>query len=144
MVRNLLIGLGALLLVAGLVCWQERSVRRRVARSMIGRKKRSAQEFGDTFFAGPQAEIAGHTREMLSRHFQLDLSRLHPDDRFTEDLQLPELDSLAVVNLVTEIEQTFGIRIPEHEAARLNTVRALVLFVASALDRRHSQPGSTS
>src|SRR2546430_3131207 len=52
-----------------------------------------------------------------------DLSRLHPDDRFIEDLEMVELDSLSAVNFAVDIEREFGISIADADAARLKTFR---------------------
>ena len=46
-------------------------------------------------------------------------SRIPPDARFKEDL---EIDSLLVVDIVIDIERRFGIRLPEEDLVRMSTL----------------------
>ena len=60
-------------------------------------------------------------------------------DAFTEDTLLlgaiPELDSMAVVNVITEIEERFGVRIEDDElsAETFATVGSLRRFISGKL-----------
>ena len=51
--------------------------------------------------------------------------------RFKEDL---EADSLDLVELTVELEDTYGIRIPDEEAARILTVGQAADYVAAHAD----------
>ncbi len=120
----------------GLLVWlQERFVRSLVARRLRG-EPRTPEEFGRHYFTPDTADIATRVREILARHIQVDLSRLGPDDRFIEDLEMVELDSLSTVNFTVDIEQDFGIAIPDTDAERIKTLRDVVEYVAGAV--RHT------
>jgi acyl carrier protein len=118
----------------GLFVWlQERSVRRLVMNRMHRRDARTAEEFGKQFFPPDIAPIATRLWEILARHIEVDLSRLSPDDRFIEDLEMVELDSLSTVNFALDIEREFGISIPDTDAERLKTFRDVVQYVSGAV-----------
>ena len=73
-------------------------------------------------------EVMARIRAHLSAELEIDPERIQADTRFKEDL---EADSLDLVELVMELEDTYGIRIPDDEAARILTVGQAADFVAS-------------
>ncbi len=124
------------LAIAPLLWLHDRSIRRLVAKRMRPREARTAEEFGRHFFTQDTMSIATRLREILARHIEVDLSRLHPDDRFIEDLEMSELDSLSTVNFAVDIEREFGITIPDADAARLKTFSDVVEYVSGTV--RHT------
>jgi acyl carrier protein len=112
----------------------ERAVQRRVIKRMQSRPSRTDEEFGRDLFPSEMAQIAAKTREILARHLTVDLSGLSPEDTFV-DLEMAELDSMATVGFVLDLEQEYGIKIPDRETAKMKTFKDVVLYVSGAVGK---------
>jgi len=73
-------------------------------------------------------EVLARIREHLSTELEIDPTRIQPETRFKEDL---EADSLDLVELVVELEDSYGLRIPDEQAARILTVGQAADYVAA-------------
>lgn len=73
-------------------------------------------------------EILGRIREHLATELEVDPAVIKDTTRFREDL---EADSLDLVELTVELEDTYGIRIPDEEAAKILTVGQAADYVAA-------------
>ena len=71
-------------------------------------------------------------RSHLAEELEVDPSRIQDDTRFKEDL---EADSLDLVALVQELEDRYGVRIPDEDAARITTVGQAADYVALRLEQ---------
>jgi acyl carrier protein len=65
-------------------------------------------------------------REHLADELELDPARITEDTHFREDLSA---DSLDLYTLVQELEDSYGVKMSEEEAARIHTVRQAVDYV---------------
>jgi acyl carrier protein len=65
-------------------------------------------------------------RAHLADELEVDPGRIQQDTRFKEDL---EADSLDLYTLVQELEDSYGVRISDEEAAKILTVGQAVDFV---------------
>ena len=73
-------------------------------------------------------EVLELVREHLADALQIDVGRIHEGARFREDL---DADSLDLVELVMELEDRYGVRIPDEEAVRIRTVGQAADYVAA-------------
>ena len=80
-------------------------------------------------------ELFERVRDHLAAELAVDGSTIHAGSRLKEDLNA---DSLHLVELLVELEDSYGIRIPEDEAARIETVGQVVDYVAARVPERAS------
>jgi len=73
-----------------------------------------------------RAEVLDRIRDHLATELEIDPSRIRDETRFKEDL---EADSLDLVELTVELEDHYGIRIPDDQAAKISTVGQAADFV---------------
>ena len=75
-------------------------------------------------------EVMTKVREHLAAELEVDPGRVADETRFREDL---DADSLDLYELVMELEDTYGIRVSEEDAAEIETVGQAVDFVIARL-----------
>jgi acyl carrier protein len=73
-------------------------------------------------------EVLERIREHLATELEVDPGRIDEGTRFKEDL---EADSLDLVELLVELEDRYGIRVPDEQAAKILTVGQAADFVAA-------------
>ena len=73
-------------------------------------------------------EVLDMIRTHLADELEVDPARVEPSTRFREDLSA---DSLDLYTLVQELDDTYGVKISDEEAARIQTVGAAIDFVLS-------------
>jgi acyl carrier protein len=73
-------------------------------------------------------EVMNLVRDHLVTELEIPADRITPETRFREDL---DADSLDLYELVMELEDRYGIRVSEEEAAELRTVGDAVDFVSA-------------
>ncbi len=73
-------------------------------------------------------EVLTLVREHLADELDLDESEIQEGSRFKEDLGA---DSLDLYTLTQELEDTYGVKIPEEDAIELTTVGLAVDYVAA-------------
>jgi acyl carrier protein len=71
-------------------------------------------------------EVLSLIRSHLADELEVAPERIDESTRFREDL---EADSLDLYTLVQELEDTYGVRIPDDEAAKILTVGHAVEYI---------------
>ena len=71
-------------------------------------------------------EILAKIQEITADRLGVDESDVTPEASFREDL---EADSLDLVELIMELEEQFGMEIPDEEAEKITTVEEAVDYV---------------
>jgi len=80
-------------------------------------------------------EVFERVRDYLAAELAVDADAVRESTRFKDDLNA---DSLHLVELLVELEDSYSIRIPDEEAAKMETVGAVVDFVASRVPEKAS------
>ena len=76
------------------------------------------------------SEIEARVKQIIVEKFAVMESQVTPEASFTNDLSA---DSLDRVELIMEIEDEFGISIPEEQAENIATVGDAIKFVEKAV-----------
>ena len=71
-------------------------------------------------------EILSKITEIICDQLDVDASDVEPAKSFTDDLGA---DSLAIVELVLQLEESFDIKIPDDEVDRIKTVGDAVAYI---------------
>ena len=71
-------------------------------------------------------EVTELIREHLVDELEVDPERIQESTHFRDDLSA---DSLDLYSLVQELEDTYGLKMSDEQAARIHTVREAVDFV---------------
>ena len=105
-----------------------------VVRQSLQQVVQRAQESGPRLAVGYVRE---HEVDRLADELELDPARIDESTHFKRDL---EADSLDLYGLVQELEDTYGVRMSDEEAARIRTVGQAVDFVLANLGDREPRP----
>ena len=73
-------------------------------------------------------EVFSLIKAHLADELEVDPARIEDSTRFREDL---EADSLDLYTLVQELEDSYGVKMSDEEAARISTVGQAVDFVVA-------------
>jgi acyl carrier protein len=86
-------------------------------------------------------QVVSLIRAHLADELELDPDRIQEATRFREDL---EADSLDLYTLVQELEDSYGVRISDEEAAKILTVGQAVDFVLATVVAPDDSGGARS
>jgi acyl carrier protein len=75
-------------------------------------------------------QVMDKVREHLSAELEVDPAEIADSTRFKEDL---DADSLDLYELVMELEDSYGVKVSEEQAAQIETVADAVDFVLAHL-----------
>jgi acyl carrier protein len=67
-------------------------------------------------------------KEIMTRYVELDPSEIHEDSKLAEDLALT---SFAVMSMMGDFEEEFGITVDESELTDIHTVGDIVAYLES-------------
>ena len=77
------------------------------------------------------ATVYARLKRLIVEHLGVDEEEVVPTASFTDDLNA---DSLELVELVTLVEEQFGIKIPDSDASQLLTVQDAVDYIEEHLE----------
>jgi acyl carrier protein len=78
--------------------------------------------------AASRDEVFERIKEVLSERLSVEESDITEEANFQEDL---DADSLDLVEMIMELEDQFGIKIPDEDAQKIQTVGQAVEYVTS-------------
>ncbi len=81
----------------------------------------------------PESTVATRIRVALAEHLKRDVSKVQPQDDLKKDLGL---DSLAMIELLFKIEETFDLEIPNDDLSQITTVGDVIAYVERRLGSR--------
>lgn len=71
-------------------------------------------------------EIELRVREILAKKLNVDLATIHSETRLAEDLGI---DSFGAIELIFEIEESFGLKIADSEIEHVRKVQDIAAYV---------------
>lgn len=77
-----------------------------------------------------EKEVERRVKEIIARIYRVDPSELKPETRFIDDLGA---DSVSTIELVAEIEDAFGIEVPDEDVEKNQTVGQAIQYVIEKL-----------
>lgn len=77
-------------------------------------------------------QIEQKVREILSKKLNIELKQITPESRLAEDLGM---DSFGAVELMFEVEEAFGLAIPDSDIEHIRTVKDIVVYVTIWIEK---------
>ncbi|MEM0023912.1 MAG: acyl carrier protein [Thermofilaceae archaeon] len=77
-----------------------------------------------------EREIEARVKEIIARIYRVKPEELKPETRFIDDLGA---DSITTIELVAEIEDAFGIEVPDEDVEKNQTVGQAIAYVIEKL-----------
>ncbi len=89
----------------------------------------------------PESTVATRIRVALAEHLKRDVSKVQPQDDLKKDLGL---DSLAMIELLFKIEETFDLEIPNDDLSQITTVGDVIAYVERRLGNGAGAPAAAA
>lgn len=70
--------------------------------------------------------LENKVREMIAKQLDVDIKEVNAEASFLEDLGA---DSLDVVELIMQMEEEFGLQIPDEDAEKIKTVQDAIDYI---------------
>ena len=77
-----------------------------------------------------KAEVIDKVKSLISQNIGVGIEEIAPDSSFIDDLGA---DSLDIVELVMNFEDSFGIEIPDEDAEKISTVQDAIDYIVDHL-----------
>jgi acyl carrier protein len=77
-----------------------------------------------------KAEVIEKVKSLISQNIGVGTEEIAPDSSFIDDLGA---DSLDIVELVMNFEDSFGIEIPDEDAEKISTVQDAIDYIVDHL-----------
>ena len=84
-------------------------------------------------------EIEQKVKELLSKKFDIDIAKIKSDSRLAQDLGV---DSFGAVEMMFELEETFGLKIADSDVDGIRRVNDIVVYLAAWLKKQEEPPPS--
>jgi acyl carrier protein len=122
-----------IIVVVTLYVTYHRRLRRERNRLLQSRAPVAALEFGATYYGTDpsKAEIASFILLKFEELTGYQFTGALPQDRIVDDLRVDELDSLATVEIIHEVETRFSVNVTDVEAAATRTLGDFIELVAA-------------
>lgn len=78
----------------------------------------------------PSPEMESRLKKIVAEQLGVDESKIVPEARFAEDLSA---DSLDLVEMIMELEEAFGVEIPDEDAEKIMTVQDALNYIEQKL-----------
>ena len=88
-----------------------------------------------------ESAVATQIRAALAKRLKRDVSAVRLQDNLREDLGL---DSLAMLEMVFEVEEAFNLEIPDDDLSTITTVGDVVTYVDARLAGGAPKPGAAN
>ena len=82
------------------------------------------------------ADIAEQVRRIIAEQLMVELDEVTDDASFVEDLGA---DSLDTVEMIMEIEDEFGIEIPDEDAEKMQTVGQAIEYIKKKVEAQQAK-----
>lgn len=82
------------------------------------------------------ADIAEQVRRIIAEQLMVDIEEVTDDASFIEDLGA---DSLDTVEMIMEIEDEFGIEIPDEDAEKIQTVGKAIEYIKQKVEAQQAK-----
>ena len=82
------------------------------------------------------ADIAEQVRRIIAEQLMVDIEEVTDDASFVEDLGA---DSLDTVEMIMEIEDEFGIEIPDEDAEKIQTVGQAIEYIKQKVEAQQAK-----
>ena len=78
-------------------------------------------------------EIEQKVKELLSKKFSIEITKIKSESRLAQDLGV---DSFGAVELMFELEETFGLKIADSDIDQIHTVNDVVVYLTMWLKKK--------